>query len=169
MNILYFSGFCLNKEQELFSQYQIDNDMSVSGFSYGAQKALDYVINTQKRVDLLQLFSPAFFVNKDKKYKRLQLMFFKKDPKSYCDNFLKNCGFTKKQAEQYFQMGEYEELEQLLQYTWDKHKLEQLKSKNIRLEVYIGSEDKIIDPEVAKDFFKEFGEVYFIKNKEHIL
>jgi len=75
---LYFSGFSLKGEKELFKDYIIENDFTVSGFSYGAQKAFEYVLNTDNRVDLLQLFSPAFFQDKDKKYKRLQLMFFKK-------------------------------------------------------------------------------------------
>ncbi len=166
---MYFSGFCLQNEEELFKEYQIRNDFSVSGFSFGAQKAFEYAIQSEKRVDLLQLFSPAFFINKEKKYKRMQLMFFKKDPKCYCENFLINCGFPVDQSEKYFQMGTYEELDQLLHYSWDKAKLQILKEKNIRLEVYLGSDDKIIDSEAAKEFFKEFGEVYFIKNKNHIL
>lgn len=166
---MFFSGFCLKNEEILFSEYQIKNELSISGFSFGAQKAFEYVLETDKRVDLLQFFSPAFFMDKDKKYKRMQLMFFKKDPKVYCDNFLKNCGFSENKAKQYFQLGSYEELEQLLNHTWDKEKLQRLKDKNIRLEVYLGAEDKIIDPQATKDFFKEFGEVYFIKNKNHIL
>lgn len=166
---MFFSGFCLKAEEDLFQEYQIKNDFSVSGFSYGAQKAFEYVHQSDKRVDLLQLFSPAFFQDKDKKYKRMQLMFFKKDPKSYCENFLKNCGFNETQSNKYFQLGSYEELEELLNYIWDKQKLQILKEKNIRLEVYLGSDDKIIDPEVAKEYFKEFGEVFFIKNKNHIL
>jgi hypothetical protein len=166
---LFFSGFSLKEEAELFKEYQINNNFSVSGFSYGAQKAFEYVLKNEKRVDLLQLFSPAFFQDCDKKYKRTQLMFFKKDQKVYCDQFLKNCGFTKEQAKNYFQMGTYEELDELLNYIWNKEKLQLLKEKNIHLEVYLGSDDKIIDPQEAKEFFKEFGEVYFIKNKNHIL
>lgn len=166
---LFFSGFCLKGEEKLFQEYQIKNDFSISGFSFGAQKAFEYTLQSEKRIDLLQLFSPAFFQNKDTKYKRMQLMFFKKDPNSYCENFLKNCGFNEIKAKRYFQMGRFEELEQLLNYSWDRKKLQLLKEKNIRLEIYLGSDDKIIDAEVAKDFFKEFGEVFFIKNKNHIL
>lgn len=166
---LFFSGFCLKDEEELFQEYQIKNDFSVSGFSFGAQKAFEYVLQSEKRIDLLQLFSPAFFQNKDTKYKRMQLMFFKKDPKNYCGSFLKNCGFKDDKAKKYFKMGSFEELEELLNYTWDKEKLQLLKEKNIRLEIYLGSDDKIIDAEVVKEFFKEFGEVFYIKNKNHIL
>ena len=166
---LFFSGFCLKNEQELFNDYLIKNDFTISGFSYGAQKAFEYSLNSEKRVDLLQLFSPAFFQNKDKKYKRLQLMFFKKDPKEYVDNFLKNCGFTSKLAKSYFELESYEDLESLLNYTWDKEQLQKLIDKGTKIEIYLGADDKIIDSKTVKDFFVEFGEVYYIKEKGHIL
>ena len=166
---LYFSGFSLKNEKELFSSYIKKSDFIISGLSYGAIKALEYVLETKKRVDKLQLFSPAFFNNKDKKYKRMQLMFFKKDPKKYCDNFLKNCGFLKDDATQYFHMGSFEELQELLDYTWDEKKLQKLLDKNIKIEIYLGGNDKIIDSKEALEFFKNFGEVYFIKEKGHIL
>jgi hypothetical protein len=47
--------------------------------------------------------------------------------------------------------------------------MQNLADKNIKLEVYLGSNDKIIDPYKALSFFREFGEVYFIKNSSHIL
>jgi len=166
---LYFSGFCLAEEKDLFLDYLIENDFSIAGFSFGAQKAFEYALRTKKRIDTLQLFSPAFFQDKDKKYKRMQLMFFKKNPKSYCENFLKNCGFSEEISQNYFQMGSYEELDELLNYLWDEEKLKRLEEKNIKLEVYLGEKDKIIESQKAKDFFKEYGEVYFIKNKGHIL
>jgi len=167
---LYFSGFCLQNEQELFSSYLIQNDFTVSGFSYGAQKALEYVLNTNNRVDTLQLFSPAFFNDKDKKYIRLQLMFFKKDPKQYCDNFLKNCVYsTDITLDKYFYLGTYEQLEELLTYTWDSSKLQEVINKGVQIEVYLGSEDKIIDALSAKKFFLPYSTTYFIKNKGHIL
>lgn len=166
---MFFSGFCLQNEKELFNEYLKQNDFTVSGFSYGAQKAFEYVLNSEKRVDLLQLFSPAFFGDKDKKYKRLQLMFFKKDATEYANNFLKNCGFTKELANKYFELESYEDLDQLLHYIWDKEKLQKLLQKGTKIEVYLGSDDKIIDPNSAKEFFQEFAEVYYIKEKGHIL
>ncbi len=168
---LFFSGFSLENEQELFKEYLQDTQYCVSGFSYGAQKAFEYVLNTSKRVDRIQLFSPAFFQDKDKKFKRMQLMFFNKDAQAYCENFLNNCqeGSSNKQLELYFQMGNLEDLESLLNYEWDQEKLEQLKQKNIKLEVYLGGNDKIIDSKNAKDFFVNFGTVYFYKDKGHIL
>ena len=166
---LYFSGFSLKEEKELFKEYIIENDFTVSGFSYGAQKAFEYVLSTNNRVDLLQLFSPAFFNDKDTKYKRMQLMFFKKDTQQYCNSFLTNCGFSKELADKYFHTGSFEELEELLNYVWEEDKLKQIIDKNIKIEVYLGSDDQIIDSQEALNFFKKFAEVYYIKLKGHIL
>ena len=166
---MYFSGFCLKNENELFDEYLIKNDFTISGFSYGAIKAFEYALVTQKRVDKLQLLSPAFFNDKDTKYKRMQLIFFKKDNKTYCENFLNNCGLNKLQSEKYFQMGSFEQLNELLYYIWDKDKLETLLKKGIKIEVFLGVDDKIINSNEAKEFFRNFGDVYYIKNMVHIL
>lgn len=166
---MYFSGFCLDNESELFNDYLQKGDFIVSGFSYGAIKALEYTLKSNKRIDKLQLFSPAFFNDKDKKYIRLQLMFFKKDPIVYCDNFLKNCGFDDRQKKQYFKMGCFEELQELLEYKWEDDILNQLTKKGIKIEVYLGSKDKIINSQEALEFFKKQCEVYFIKEVGHIL
>jgi hypothetical protein len=169
---LYFSGFCLENENELFDEYMIQNDYTISGFSYGAIEALKFALASSAmdiRVDLVQLFSPSFFNDKDEKYKRMQLIYFKKDSKKYCDNFLKNCGFSNKQIKQYFTMGKYEELDELLNYKWEQKQLQMLINNGTKIEVYLGENDKIIDSQKALDFFVNFSEVYFIKNKGHIL
>ena len=166
---LYYNGFSLKNEEELFVQYREINDFVVSGFSYGAIQALEYVLSTNNRVDKLQLFSPAYFNDKDKKYKRMQLMYFKKDSTTYCDNFLKNSGFINGVHTRYFRLGKYEELEILLNYIWDENKLQKLLDKNIKIEVFLGSEDKIIDSHEALGFFRKFSEVYYIKDKGHTL
>ncbi|MEA3354672.1 MAG: pimelyl-ACP methyl ester esterase BioV [Campylobacterota bacterium] len=166
---LFFSGFCLENESELFNDYIIKNDFTVNGFSYGCIKAVEYVLKSTQRIDKIQLFSPSFFNDKDKKYKRLQLMFFNKDNNTYCKNFLKNCGFSKELSNKYFKLGTLNELEELLYYQWDNDKLQQIKNKNIEIEVYLGSGDKIIDSYKAMEFFKEYADVYLIKNKGHIL
>ncbi len=166
----YFSGFCLKEEKELFSEYLIENDFTISGFSYGAIKAFKKALNTQERVDLIQLFSPAFFQDKDKKYIRMQLMFFKKDAKSYCENFLKNIAYPKSvDTSKYFKQGIYEELEELLTFIWEKEELEKLINKGTKIEVYLGSEDKIVDANKTREFFKEFATIYYINNVGHIL
>lgn len=142
----YFSGFCFENESELFSEYLIKNDFTVSGFSYGAIKAFEEVYNSNQRVDRLQLFSPAFFQTQDKKYKRMQLMFFNKDANAYCENFLKNVvSPTNTNISKYFSMGTAQELEELLNYEWSEEKLQELVNRGTKIEVYLGSEDKIID------------------------
>lgn len=166
---MFFSGFSLSGEDELFSEYLIDNEVTISGFSYGAVKAFEYALKSEKRVDKLQLFSPAFFQTQNEKFKKMQMMFFKKDASSYGENFLKNCGFDDEMKNKYFSLGTAEELDHLLYYIWDEKKLQLLKEKGIMIEVYLGGEDKIIDPKMACDFFKNYGEVYYIKSASHIL
>ena len=169
MKLLYFSGFCLENESALFSQYLIKNDFTVSGFSYGAQKALEYVLKTNTRVDTLQLFSPAYFNDKDTKYKRMQLIYFNKDSKAYSDNFLDNCEIDKINKNKYFKVGTSKELEELLNYTWSGENLKEVVSKGINIEIYLGANDKIIDSYKALDFFRKFGEIYYIQDKGHML
>ena len=166
----YFSGFCFSDESELFSDYLENNEFTVCGFSYGAIKAFEEVLNSDLRVDKLQLFSPAFFQSYDEKFKRMQLMFFKKDANSYCENFLKNViSPTTKDISKYFNMGTYEELEELLNYEWSIEKLQKLMDKGTKIEIFLGGVDKIIDSSKAKEFFKDFATVYYIKEKGHLL
>ena len=166
----YFSGFCFFDESELFEEYIIKNDFNISGFSYGAIKAFEEALNTSKRVDKLQLFSPAFFQNFDDKFKRTQLMYFKKDSNLYCENFLKNVkNPSNKDISKYFNLGTAEELKELLYYEWNEDKLQKLIEKGTKIEVYLGANDKIVDSSYAKDFFVNFATVYYIKEKGHLL
>lgn len=166
----YFSGFCFFEESELFEEYLINNDFTFCGFSYGAIKAFEEALNSTKRVDKLQLFSPAFFQNFDDKFKRTQLMYFKKDANAYCESFLKNVIFpTNLDISKYFKLGTIEQLEELLYYEWSEEKLQKLLNKGTKIEIYLGGVDKIIDSSKAKEFFKNFATVYYIKEKGHLL
>lgn len=167
----YYSGFCLQNEQELFDKHIIKSDFCISGFSYGAIKAVEYAFKSDERIDKLQLFSPAFFNNKDDKYKRMQLMFFTKDKTSYINNFLQNVAYPKElDLSLYLHEGTFDELKELLYYEWKRDTIQSLIDKGIFIEVYLGADDKIIDSALARDFFKDCGcEVYFIKNRGHIL
>lgn len=170
MKSKYFSGFSLENEKELFSEYLIENDFIISGFSFGAIKAFEEALSSDKRIDLLQLFSPAFFQTQNEKFVRMQLMFFKKDSKSYCENFLKNISYPSlSDTSKYFREGTFEELQTLLSYKWEEEKLNRLLKKGTKIEVYLGALDKIIDSSKAYEFFKDFSTVYFIKNSGHIL
>lgn len=166
----YFSGFCFFNESELFDEYLIKNDFTISGFSYGAIKAFEAVLTSNQRVDKLQLFSPAFFQSYDNKFKRTQVMYFKKDPNTYCKGFLENVIYPKKlDISKYFKLGTSEELEELLYYEWSEEKLEKVVNNGTKIEVFLGSDDKIIDALKTKEFFQKFATVYFIKEKGHLL
>ena len=166
----YFSGFCFFEESELFQDYIIQNDFTVSGFSFGAIKAFEEVLNSNNRVDKLQLFSPAFFQTQNEKFKRTQIMYFKKDANAYCQTFLSNVLSTLDlDISKYFKLGSIEELQELLYYEWSEEKLQKLIEKGVKIEVYLGGNDKIIDASKAQEFFKEFATVYYIKEKGHLL
>jgi enterochelin esterase-like enzyme len=166
----YFSGFCFVDESELFDEYLEKSEFVVCGFSYGAIKAFEEVLNSNQRVDKLQLFSPAFFQTFDEKFKRMQLMYFKKDADAYCKNFLQNVASpTNQNISRYFKMGIVQELEELLNYQWSEEKLQTLVDKGTIIEVYLGANDKIIDSLKAKEFFVNFATVYYIKEKGHLL
>ncbi len=47
----YFSGFSLSADEVLFQNLLIKNNYTVAGFSYGAQKAFEYVLNSKNRID----------------------------------------------------------------------------------------------------------------------
>ena len=165
----YFNGFSLNNEQELFKDILIDTKYSVVGFSYGAIKAFEYTLSTSKRVDTLQLISPAFFQDKDKRFVRTQLLHFKKKQQLYIENFLNNCAYPAKlDLQSYLYQGSFEELEELLTYKWEEDKLKSL-SKRVKISVYLGSEDKIIDSLKAYNFFKAYATIYYFNRKGHIL
>ena len=166
----YFSGFCFFEESELFQDYIIQNDFTVSGFSFGAIKAFEEVLLSNNRVDKLQLFSPAFFQTQNEKFKRTQLMYFKKDASVYCQTFLsKVLSPLELDISKYFKLGTQEELQELLYYEWSEEKLQKLIDKGVKIEVYLGGNDKIIDASKAQEFFKKFATVYYIKEKGHLL
>ncbi|WP_228154207.1 pimelyl-ACP methyl ester esterase BioV [Aliarcobacter cryaerophilus] len=166
----FYSGFCFKNECELFKDYLEIGDFIISGFSYGAIRAFKQALESQTRVDKLQLFSPSFFQNKDEKFKKMQKLFFKKDEKSYINNFLENVKYPQnKDIKEYLHIGKYEELEELLEFVWKKEDFEKLISKRIKIEVFLGEKDKIIDSFFVKEFFKDFATVYYFKDKGHLL
>lgn len=166
----YYSGFCFKEESELFDEYMQKSDFVICGFSYGAIRAFENALSSQKRVDKLQLFSPAFFQTHDDKFKRTQIMYFKKDSKLYGENFLKNVKSpSNKDISKYYNLGKVEELKELMYYEWSEEKLQKLLDKGTKIEVYLGAKDKIIDASYVKDFFVNFATVYYMKEKGHLL
>lgn len=166
----FFSGFCLANEQELFTSYLNQSDFSVAGFSYGAIKALKYALAHSERIDTLQLFSPAFFHDKDAKFKKLQTLSFSKNPQGYCETFLNNVASpSNTDMSPYFAQGSLEELSELLHYTWQASELQTLMERGINIEVYVGECDTIIDAMAVKEFFVPHATVYYLKRVGHIL
>ncbi|MDQ1339369.1 MAG: hypothetical protein QG567_521 [Campylobacterota bacterium] len=169
-NNLFFSGFSFCNETELFLDYIDNSPFVLSGFSFGAIKAFEYALNCKERVDKIQLFSPAFFQTKELSFKKMQLLYYKKDKNRYTDEFLKNVVFPSEfDLKKYTCDSTYEELEQLLFYEWQEDKIKKLLKKGTKIEVYLGKLDKIIQAQNALGFFKPFATVYFYNNYGHLL
>jgi len=168
----FFSGFSLQNESYLFQKYINNSEYTVCGFSYGAIKAFNYVneqLKLGRRVDKLQLFSPAFFQTKNDKFKRLQMLAHSKNRLEYMKQFIDSCfdPYEKKIVE--FKESTKDELDELLNYEWNMDDLRKLSDKGLHVEVYLGGEDKIIDVVGAREFFLEVSTVTYVKNANHFL
>jgi len=168
--MIYFNGFALKGEEKFFKEQLVENDFTVAGFSYGAQKAFEYVYNSNKRIDRLILLSPAFFQNHKKSFIRTQLRYYKADKDSYTEEFLKNVTYPSKiNLYDYLDVNRYEELEELLSYVWDKEKILELIERGVTIEVFMGKDDKIVNTEKSYEFFSKLTTVYLFKNRGHLL
>jgi len=167
--VIYFNGFSLKGEEALFEDYINEGDTCVVGFSFGAQKAFDYVYHAKERVDRLILLSPAFFQTEKSSFIRTQLRYFEAGEKSYVKQFLNNVIYPSIfPLSDYLKVGTKEELKSLLTYKWDKDKIQTVLNKGTSIEVFIGEEDKIIDSTKAKDFFSQTT-CYLLKDTGHLL
>ncbi len=168
----FYSGFTFKNDENYFKEYINHSEYSVSGFSYGAIKAFEYVkeqVEKGVRVDSLQLFSPAFFQTKSEKFKRLQTFSFKKDKEGYINSFIHQC-FTPYSIKSLdYEEANIIDLSKLLNYKWLLKELLYLENKNIKIEVYLGGQDKVIDVESAREFFLEVATVTYIKDANHFL
>ncbi|MBU0632154.1 pimelyl-ACP methyl ester esterase BioV [bacterium] len=167
--MVYSSGFSLKDDLSFFKQYIKESEYTVAGFSYGAIKAFEYTLTCKERIDTLQLFSPAFFQTKPEKFKRLQLIAYNKDKEKYLANFIKSCFDPYGQKETLHVDTKESELQELLYYEWDISKLKEISERGVNIEVYLGSEDKIIDAQGAKEFFLPYATTYLINGANHFL
>jgi len=166
----YFNGFCLKGEESLFHDYLLESDYCVAGFSYGAQKALEYVYKSKERVDRLVLISPAFFQNHKKSFVKTQLRYFKADEDAYKKAFLENVTYPSNiSLNDYLEEGSYEGLNELLNYTWEALKIETILQRGVIVEVFMGAQDKIVDAEKSYAFFSPLVSIYYFKEKGHLL
>ena len=165
----FFSGFLLRDEQAYFRPWLKENDLTVAGFSYGAIRAFEYVRNSPRRVDTLQLFSPAFFLGRDRGFKRMQLRGFKRDSSAYRQRFLASC-FSPYPVQEVPAAADTEaDLEKLLDYAWPAAELDALCARGTALEVYVGEKDAVIDAAAAAAYFKPWATTFFLRDANHFL
>lgn len=168
--MIFYSGFSLLNDRPFFESFCENNDYTVAGFSYGAINAARYVLQSKQRIDTLQLFSPAFFQTKSESFKRLQLTGFSKSPQGYLERFLENCFAPCEVQEIELDWSANEEqLRELLYFEWTTELMESIVSKGIRIEIFLGLEDKVIDVQGARDFFLPFATVTSIRTGNHFL
>jgi len=167
--VKYFNGFSLQGEEHLFESYFSKSDTTIVGFSYGAQKAFEYVYHTKDRVDKLILLSPAFFQTQKKSFARAQLRYYDTGHNNYIQQFLFNTKYPATiDISKYLEEGTKEELEFLLHYQWCEDKIKEVLARNITIEVFLGSKDKIIDIHESSHFFS-MTTTYIIKGVGHLL
>lgn len=165
---MFYSGFCLHGEESLFDMYLPAFGDFVGGFSYGSIGALKHALEDES-VKSLILLSPAYYAHKDREFKEAQLSAFRANPALYKQKLLKKSGLTDEERELYGQDGTVQELRELLFFDWSGEELTSLAKRGVRIEVFIGSGDRVVDPQPSHDFFVQFAKVYMLENKNHIL
>ena len=166
----FYSGFSLSNDQQLFSSLLKKSAYTVAGFSYGSIKAFENVLHSSTRIDTLQLFSPAFFQDKNEKFKRMQMMYINKDKQAYLSTFLGSCFKPHKIDESVvLEEGTAQDLDVLLNYEWTREALKKVCDMGVNIEVYLGNEDQIIDVEKAKEFFLPYATTFLINGAGHSL
>lgn len=168
----YFNGFCLRGEEVLLKEYLRDDKYSVAGFSYGAQKAFDYVYESNTRIERLILLSPAFFQTQKPSFKRIQLRYFDEGKEAYIKQFLSNVTYPASASvlDPYFYIESKDDLEALLAYEWDIDKIEEVLARGTKIEIFVGAKDKIVDSDEILAFFAKTACVsYRFKALGHIL
>lgn len=166
----YFSGFCFEGESEIFSHLPLTHNLfTLTGFSYGAIKAYKHALQSiqeGKRIQSLNLLSPAFFQTQTPSFLKAQILGFRKNSQNYIKTFLSMCGNPNGK---YFKSGTLEELEELLYFQWSESELGELVKNGVKINVFLGGEDKIISPLEAKEFFLPYSQVFFYKDFNHCL
>ncbi|MDR0747232.1 MAG: pimelyl-ACP methyl ester esterase BioV [Helicobacteraceae bacterium] len=165
--MIFFSGFGFANESALFDEWIDKIEFEAAGFSLGAIGAFERALLHGERVERLTLLSPAFFQDRDDRFRRVQTLGFIKDSASYMRNFYALCGECDPKF--YDRDPKRKDLEFLLNYVWQKERVAAIKNAEIR--VVLGGEDRVIDADKARDFFIDCGnvEVMWIKKANHLL
>jgi len=165
----FYSGFCLRDEARFFAPWLRDDAYTLAGFSSGAIKAFEHALASRSRIDTLQLFSPAFFGDKSEAFKRLQLRGFERNRAGYLQQFIAGCFAPYPIREIRTKEEGAEDLEKLLSFPWNPAELQRLTARGVRIEVYLGTADAIIDAEAARAHFLPYATLYTFKNANHFL
>jgi hypothetical protein len=96
-------------------------------------------------------------------------MSYRKSKDVYLNEFINACFYPYEKKIIEHSSTDISELEELLSYEWDLDALKKLQGKGVNIEVYLGSEDAIVDAKSAKDFFKEVATVTYVKKANHFL
>jgi len=166
----YFHGFSLQNEEKLFQDFLVESDFCVAGFSYGAQKALEYAYHATHRIDRLILLSPAFFQEEKRSFIRAQLRYFEANKEAYVEQFLCNVASPSSfDLSPYIEVESVEALDALLSYVWEREKFEALQKRGVKIEVFLGMEDKIVNAQKSAHFFEDIATLYAMKEVGHLL
>jgi pimeloyl-ACP methyl ester carboxylesterase len=169
--VIFFSGFCLEGESELFSDWLVESDYTVAGFSLGAIRALEFTLQAAERIDRLLLFAPAFFQNRPRRYLDLQLRAWERDPEAYRERFLQHVAFPSDlDLAPYRAEGSGEELTFLLHYRWEAERLQEIRRRGTVIQVFVGERDRIVDVRGPLGFFApEVDALYRFRHGGHLL
>jgi len=96
-------------------------------------------------------------------------MAYRKNEDVYLSQFINACFLPYERKEVQRSVTILDELEELLSYEWSKEELATLAKKGVVIEVYLGSEDQIVDTDAAKAFFLDVATVTYIKEANHFL
>jgi pimeloyl-ACP methyl ester carboxylesterase len=168
--MIFHSGFSLRNDHIFFEGLLKESAYCVAGFSYGAIHAALFAAENDERIDTLQLFSPAFFQTKKESFRRLQMGGYLKDSVAYTEKFIESC-FAPcpiKTVELDRDASE-EQLHELLYFEWTPDLMKEIRAKGIRIEVYLGLEDRVIDVAGAREFFIPYATVTSIRGANHFL
>jgi len=165
---VFYSGFCLEGEEALFHEFLPQYGDFMSGFSYGAISAVREAV-LDKEIKRLILLSPAYYAHTNEAFREAQIAAFEADAELYKLKLLKKSGLSVEDGVRYGKDSSLTELRELLYFDWRGAGLDTLKKRGVKIEVFIGEADRVVDPYASADFFEEFADVYRLKNKNHIL